>query len=112
MSSYKTLKEFYELRDAEEYFDFFELEYDQHLINVKRFHILKSYGTLIKKGMQNLKKQEDRLLDFLKFSLLKVYDDFKNGYSPSAADVWSMFEDGKLKGCMGCASIKGSSCAC
>ncbi|MEJ2372422.1 MAG: nitrogenase-stabilizing/protective protein NifW, partial [Sulfurimonas sp.] len=49
----KSLDEFYELTDAEDYFDFFDLEYDAKLVNVKRFHILKEYGTLIKTGMQN-----------------------------------------------------------
>ncbi len=107
----KTIDEFYELTDAEDYFDFFELEYDSQLVNVKRFHILKEYGTLIKTGFTNL-KEEEKLLDFLKFSLLKVYGDFKNGYAPSAAQVWDMFKDGKLSGCMSCTPQPGNSCGC
>jgi nitrogenase-stabilizing/protective protein len=108
----KSLEEFYELTDAEDYFDFFELEYDQSLVNVKRFHILKEYGSLITTGFENFKNQDTRLLDFLKFSLLKVYGDFKNGYAPSAADVWNMFKDGKLGGCMSCTPVQGNSCGC
>jgi nitrogenase-stabilizing/protective protein len=108
----KSLDEFYELTDAEDYFDFFELEYDQSLVNVKRFHILREYGSLIETGMENFKNEETRLLDFLKFSLLKVYGDFKNGYAPSAADVWNMFKDGKLSGCMSCTPVQGNSCGC
>jgi nitrogenase-stabilizing/protective protein len=108
----KSLDEFYELTDAEDYFDFFELEYDQSLVNVKRFHILKEYGTLIKTGFENMKDQEEKLLDFLKFSLLKVYGDYKNGHAPSAADVWNMFKDGKLSGCMSCTPQPGNSCGC
>lgn len=108
----KSLDEFYELTDAEDYFDFFDLEYDPSLVNVKRFHILKEYGTLIKTGFDNLKDDEDRLMDFLKFSLLKVYGDFKNGYAPSAADVWNMFEEGKLSGCASCTPVQGNSCGC
>ena len=110
----KKLEEFYELTDAEDYFEFFELPYDQHLVNVKRFHILKEYGTLIKTGIGNLKNQEERLLDFLKFSLLRVYGQFQNGYAPSAADVWNMFKDGKLSGCLSCTPdpTKGGNCAC
>jgi nitrogenase-stabilizing/protective protein len=111
-STQKSLDEFYELTDAEDYFDFFDLEYDQSLVNVKRFHILKEYGTLIKTGFENLKDDEEKLLDFLKFSLLKVYGDFKNGYAPSAADVWNMFKDGKLSGCMSCTPTQGNSCGC
>ena len=108
----KSLDEFYELTDAEEYFEFFELDYDAALVNVKRFHILKEYGTLINTAMSNLKDNESKLLDFLKFSLIKVYGEFKNGYAPSAADVWKMFEDGKLSGCMSCTPQQGNSCGC
>lgn len=111
-SNEKSLDQFYELTDAEDYFNFFNLEYDQRLVNVKRFHILKEYGTLIKTGFDNLKGQEEKLLDFLKFSLLKVYGDFKNGYAPSAADVWDMFKNGKLSGCMSCTPQAGNSCGC
>ena len=108
----KSLDEFYELTDAEDYFDFFDLDYDPSLVNVKRFHILKEYGTLIKTGIQNLRGQDERLLDFLKYSLLKVYGEFSNGYAPSAAEVWNMFKDGKLSGCMGCTPSAGNSCGC
>lgn len=108
----KSLDEFYELTDAEDYFDFFDLDYDAQLVNVKRFHILKEYGTLIKTGMDNLSNDEERLLDFLKYSLLKVYGEFANGYAPSAADVWDMFKDGKLSGCMSCTPQPGNSCGC
>ena len=108
----KSLDEFYDLTDAEDYFEFFELEYDQSLVSVKRFHILKEYGTLIKTGFENFKDQEERLLDFLKFSLMRVYGDFKNGYAPSAADVWNMFKDGKLSGCLSCTPQPGNSCGC
>ena len=108
----KTLKEFYELNDAEEYFEFFDMEYDAKLINVKRLHILKEYGTLIKKGFENFANDESRLLDFLKFSLLRVYGDFKSGHAPSAAEVWDMFKDGKLKGCASCTPVQGNSCGC
>jgi nitrogenase-stabilizing/protective protein len=108
----KTINEFYELTDAEDYFEFFDLEYDKQLINVKRFHILKEYGNMIKTAFDNLKGDENRLLDFLKFSLLRVYGDYKNGHAPSAADVWNMFANGKLGGCMSCTPIKGNSCGC
>ncbi len=109
----KSLDEFYELTDAEEYFDFFDLEYDPSLVNVKRFHILREYGSLIKTGFENYKEQEEKLLDSLKFSLLCVYGDFRNGHAPSAAEVWNMFKDGKLGGgCLSCTPTQGNSCGC
>ncbi|RXJ87856.1 nitrogenase-stabilizing/protective protein NifW [Arcobacter sp. CECT 8985] len=108
----KTVDEFYKLTNTEDYFNFFNIEYDQKLINVKRFHIMKEYGNLIKKGLTSI-KEENKLLDFFKFSLLRVYMDFKNGYSPSAAQVWNMFENGKLSGCSACSSgSTGGNCGC
>ncbi|TLP39368.1 nitrogenase-stabilizing/protective protein NifW [Arcobacter arenosus] len=101
-----TVEEFYRCRDTEDYFKFFGIEFDQSLINVKRFHMMKEYGTLIKNGINNI-KEENKLLDFLKFSLLRVYGDYKHGHAPSAADVWNMYETGKLEGCSSCGTTPG-----
>jgi nitrogenase-stabilizing/protective protein len=107
----KTAEEFYRLKDAEEYFNFFDIGFDKHLIDVKRFHIMKEYGTLIKKGMASFENDETKLLDFFKFALIKVYMDYKSGYNPSAAEVWGMIDEGKFKGCLACA-MQGENCAC
>jgi len=110
-----TVEEFYKLRDTEDFFNFFDIEFDQKLINIKRFHMMKEYGSLIKKGLESI-SEEDKLLDFLKFSLLRVYGDYKNGHSPTAAEVWNMYETGKLGGCSSCGtsstSSTGGSCGC
>ena len=111
-----TVEEFYKLRDTEDFFNFFGIEFDQKLINVKRFHMMKEYGTLIKKGIDSI-ADENKLLEFLKFSLLRVYGDYKTGHSPSAADVWNMYETGKLDGCSSCGTsntgtTQGGSCGC
>lgn len=108
----KTLEDFYHLRNAEDYFEFFEMDYDKRLVNVKRFHIMKEYGTLIKKGMAGFGNDELKLLDFLKFSLLRVYANYLSGHAPSAAEVWEMFKDGEPKGCLACVTSKGGNCDC
>jgi nitrogenase-stabilizing/protective protein len=87
------LAEFKTLTDTEEYFDFFDLEYDERLVYVKRFHILKKYGEMIEKAEGNDFGSEEKLLDYYKFALITVYKNFENGYAPSAADVWSMFDN-------------------
>ena len=114
----KTVNDFYSCRDTEDYFKFFGIDFDQQLINVKRFHMMKEYGTLIKQGLNSI-TEENKLLDFLKFSLLRVYGDYKNGHAPSAADVWNMYETGKLEGCSSCGTTagtpmdkEGGSCGC
>jgi len=85
-------EEFSMLRDTEEYFDFFDLEYNERLVYVKRFHILKKYGEMIAKGEEKI-IDEEKLLDFYKFALISVYKNFENGYSPSAADIWNTYDN-------------------
>lgn len=108
----KTLEKFYTLKDAEDYFEFFGVAYEKHIVEVKRFHIMREYGALVKKGFEQFQGDEKYLMDFLKFALIKVYMDFKNGHSPSAAEVWGILEGGKIKGCLACAMAEGGKCDC
>lgn len=96
-----TLEEFHELTDAEDYFDFFDLDYDQRLVYVKRFHILKEFGAMMDRANDSAMENDEKL-EFYKFALITVYKNFENGYAPSAADVWDMF--GKESGCGTCST--------
>jgi nitrogenase-stabilizing/protective protein len=104
------LEEFKTLTDTEEYFDFFDLEFDERLIHVKRFHIMKKYGEMIEKAEEQNFVSDDKKLDYYKFALITVYKNFENGYSPSAADVWSMFDNpsacGSCSTSSSCSSIE------
>ncbi|MEJ2501306.1 MAG: nitrogenase-stabilizing/protective protein NifW [Campylobacterales bacterium] len=101
------LKEFESLTDAEDYFDFFDLEYDERLVYVKRFHIMKKFGEMMERAIGNDLGSDEKLLEYYKFALLTVYKNFENGYAPSAADVWDMF--GKESACGTCSTS--SSCS-
>lgn len=87
-----TLAEFEQISDTEDFFDFFNLEYDERLVQVKRFHIMKKFGELVNKAKEHDMGSETKLLEYYRFALLTVYKNFENGYSPSAADVWEMFD--------------------
>ena len=100
------LTEFQQLSNANEYLDFFNIEYDEALVSAKRFHMLKFFGDLIKKIDQSGENDEEKILEFYKFALLSVYKNYENGFNPSAADVWNMFENPSA--CMTCATM--SSC--
>lgn len=100
-----TLAEFKTITDTEEFFDFFDLEYDERLVYVKRFHIMKKYGEMVRKAEES-GLDDDRLLEYYKFALITVYKNFENGYAPSAADVFSMFDN--PSGCGTCSTA--SSC--
>lgn len=98
MSRYE---EFKALSDTEEYLDFFDVEYNERLVYVKRFHIMKKYGEMIAKGEEQI-SDEEKLLDFYKFALISVYKNFENGYSPSAADIWNTYDN--PSGCSTCST--------
>ena len=97
-----SIKEFEAITDAEEYFDFFDLDYDERLVYVKRFHIMKKYGEMVEKAAGNDFGSDQKLLDYYKFALITVYKNFENGYSPSAAEVWDTF--GKPSACSTCST--------
>jgi nitrogenase-stabilizing/protective protein len=44
----RSLAEFNALRDAEDYFAFFGLDYDPQVVNVNRLHILRKFSQAIK----------------------------------------------------------------
>ncbi|MFA6193234.1 MAG: nitrogenase-stabilizing/protective protein NifW [Sulfurimonas sp.] len=87
------LQEFETLTDTEDFFDFFDVEYDEKLVYVKRFHIMKKYGEMLLKAKEQNFASDEIKLNFYKFALISVYKNFENGYAPSAADIWSMFDN-------------------
>ena len=101
-----TLAEFQKITDTEDFFEFFDLQYDERLVNAKRFHIMKKFGELVDKSKGHDMGGDTKLLEFYKFALITVYKNFENGYSPSAADVWEMFD--KPSACGTCSTS--SSC--
>ncbi len=44
----KTLAEFNQLTEADQYLQFFDLPYDPEIVNVNRLHILQKFSNLIK----------------------------------------------------------------
>jgi len=88
-----TLAEFEQLTDTEEFLDFFDVDYDERLVYVKRFHIMKKYGEMLQKAKEVEFENDEKKLAYYKFALLSVYKNFENGYSPSAAEIWSMFDN-------------------
>jgi len=102
-----SLSEFQQITDTEEFFDFFDINYDERLVHVKRFHIMKKFGEMVEKAKGHDMGGDQKLLEFYKFALITVYKNFENGYSPSAAEVWDMFD--KPSACGTCSTS--SSCS-
>ena len=55
----KSLAEFNQLVNAEDYFQFFDLEYDQKIVNVNRLHILQKFSDNIKEIDRNNSELND-----------------------------------------------------
>lgn len=93
------MEDFYTIHSAEDYFEFFDLEYDENLIRNKRALIMKAFGDKIKKA-QEKESDEQKLLEFFRFALLSVYKNFECGEAPSAAEIWGIKEGSG--GCFAC----------
>ena len=96
------IEEFESITDTEGYLEFFEIPYDERLVYVKRFHMMKKFGEMVARAKDHDFGSEEKLLAYYKFSLLSVYKNFENGYNPSAAEIWNMFD--KPSGCGSCST--------
>ncbi len=73
----KSLEEFNQLVNAEDYFNFFELEYDQKTVSVNRLHILQKFSGFIKEIEKNNSELKDsELLGKYREALKKAYQVF------------------------------------
>jgi nitrogenase-stabilizing/protective protein len=68
---------FQKLTEAEEYFEFFQLPYDQKVVNVNRLHILKKFSQYIQEIDENYTdlSLEDKLSKYCE-ALQKAYQVF------------------------------------
>ncbi|MBD2628032.1 nitrogenase-stabilizing/protective protein NifW [Trichormus variabilis] len=88
-----TIQEFNKLADAEEYFIFFQLPYDQQFVNVNRLHILKKFSQY----MQEIDNTSPNLSDTEKLTqyslaLQKAYEVFIES-TPHEQKLFKVFND-------------------
>jgi nitrogenase-stabilizing/protective protein len=78
----KTLADFNQLVDAEQYFEFFELPYDPQVVNVNRLHILKKFANLVKDRLsERAGLNETETLNQYRLALQQAYDLFLSSNS-------------------------------
>ncbi len=70
----RTLAQFNQLKDAEEYFEFFGLAYDPKVVNVNRLHILRKFSQLVQD--QDKAQSEAQKLNAYRQALQNAYDLF------------------------------------
>lgn len=89
----KTLAAFHNLSTAEEYLQFFEINYDPQFVNVNRLHILKQFSLLIKKVDEAFPDlSEAERLEKYQMALAEAYEVFMTS-SPLETKLFKVFQD-------------------
>jgi nitrogenase-stabilizing/protective protein len=89
----KTIEEFKKLSDAEEYFQFFELPYDQKIVNINRLHILKKFSQYIQEiDEQSADLNAEEKLNQYCLALQQAYEVFLES-TPQEQKVFKVFKD-------------------
>lgn len=65
-----------ELESAEDFLQYFELEYDQKVVHVNRLHILQRFHDYLAKGEEHLPEDPDSKRQVYKSLLARAYTDF------------------------------------
>ncbi len=90
MTLNKSLAQFNQLKDAEEYFEFFNLPYDPQTVNVNRLHILRKFSQLVE--AEDKDQSEEQLLSAYRQALQSAYDVFLTS-SGVEQKLFKVFQD-------------------
>ncbi len=80
------------LSSAEEFLNFFEIDYDQSVVNVNRLHILKRFNQYLRTTPGTDKMDDETLRSTCRDLLIKAYEDFVRS-TPAQEKVFKVFQD-------------------
>ena len=86
----RTLAQFNQLKDAEDYFQFFGLAYDPQVVNINRLHILRKFAQLVQD--EDKSQPEAQRLDGYRQALQTAYDLFLTSSSVEQK-LFKVFQD-------------------
>lgn len=86
----RTLTQFNQLKDAEDYFEFFGLTYDPKVVNVNRLHILRKFAQLVQD--EDKSQSEEKKLNAYRRALQTAYDLFLTSSSVEQK-LFKVFQD-------------------
>ncbi|MEO0434651.1 MAG: nitrogenase-stabilizing/protective protein NifW [Cyanobacteria bacterium J06656_5] len=86
----RTLTQFNQLKDAEDYFEFFGLTYDPNVVNVNRLHILRKFAQLVQD--EDKSQSEEKKLNAYRRALQISYDLFLTSSSVEQK-LFKVFQD-------------------
>ncbi|NER84036.1 MAG: nitrogenase-stabilizing/protective protein NifW [Leptolyngbya sp. SIO1D8] len=87
-----TFAQFNQLKDAEEYFEFFNLPYDPQVVNINRLHILRKFSQLTRSMDEDKSQSEEQLLLAYRKALQVSYNLFINS-SGVEQKLFKVFQD-------------------
>jgi len=85
-----SLAQFHQLKNAEDYFEFFGLSYDPTMVNVNRLHILRKFSQLVQ--AIDLDQSEAETLAAYSRALREAYDLFTTSSSVEQK-LFKVFQD-------------------
>ncbi len=90
------IKQLTQFSAAEEFLDYFDIPYEESVVNVNRLHILKRFYQYMRqeKGLGAL--NEEALFDQYRAFLLRAYDDFVHS-NAAQEKVFKVFQDAEAK---------------
>jgi nitrogenase-stabilizing/protective protein len=77
---------------AEEFLDFFRIDYAQSVVNVNRLHILKRFNQYLRATPGTADMDDTALHDVCKNLLARAYSDFVHS-TPAQEKVFKVFQD-------------------
>lgn len=86
----RTLAQFNQLKDAEDYFQFFGLAYDPKVVNINRLHILRKFSQLVRD--EDKSQSEEQRLAAYRQALQTAYDLFLTSSSVEQK-LFKVFQD-------------------
>ncbi len=82
-----------DLESAEDFLQYFELEYDQSVVHVNRLHILQRFHDYLQKAADTMPQQEDAMKAVYSKLLQRAYQDFVES-DAQTEKVFKVFNSG------------------
>ena len=99
------IEEMEELESAEDFLQYFQLEYDQTVVHVNRLHILQRFHNYLQQGADNMPEDETALRAIYKRLLLQAYQDFVES-DAQTEKVFKVFHMGEQNSFVALTDIK------
>lgn len=98
-------EEMEELESAEDFLQYFQLDYDQAVVHVNRLHILQRFHNYLQQGADSLPEDETALRAIYKRLLLQAYQDFVES-DAQTEKVFKVFHMGEQNSFVALSDIK------